>query len=260
MNFWLSVIIGLYPPEWRERYGDEFRAMLELCDLSLADWLDMSFSALEARSGYHRMKHMHDIINRIAGLGLLFSTLALGLIIFLQQQNIMDAIIAIAPIVSIIILWALYRVTSAYYPTMSKVISGIGASGMILMMIGTIILAQGVDPDSSFYFLPAMGMFVLLGIWLFGINYMTLKTQAIPNWIGIIGITISITWFSFLLMILLQAMTPQNLWEDYGAIGFALGILQGIFIIGTPLGYIIWSLSLGWYFTSGTVSRKTKLA
>ena len=260
MSFWLSVIIGLYPPEWRERYGDEFRAMLELCDLSLADWLDMSFSALEARSGYHRMKHMHDIINRIAGLGLLFSTLALALVIFIPDEAPVMTMFIVVPIISIVILWALYRVTSAYYPTMSKIISGIGAPGMISLVTGTYLSLQGVEPESPAFVVPISGMFILLGIWLFGINYMTLKTEAIPNWIGIIGITISITWFSFLLMILLQAMTPQNLWEDYGAIGFALGILQGIFIIGTPLGYIIWSLSLGWYFTSGTVSRKTKLA
>jgi hypothetical protein len=42
-------LLRLYPPAWRERYGDEFAALLELAPLSLWTVLDMVLGALDAR-------------------------------------------------------------------------------------------------------------------------------------------------------------------------------------------------------------------
>ena len=52
-------LVRLYPRAWRERYEEEFVAMLEQRSTSLADVLDIVFGALDARlnpqSGHGRM-------------------------------------------------------------------------------------------------------------------------------------------------------------------------------------------------------------
>ena len=46
---WLARrLVGLYPRAWRERYEEEFLAMLEQGRASLADFLDVAFGALDA--------------------------------------------------------------------------------------------------------------------------------------------------------------------------------------------------------------------
>ena len=42
-------LVRLYPQAWRERYEEEFVAMLEQRSISLLDVLDMVLGALEAR-------------------------------------------------------------------------------------------------------------------------------------------------------------------------------------------------------------------
>lgn len=44
-------LIGLYPPRWRERYGDEFDMLLAQCLRSPLDVLDIVLGALDARLG-----------------------------------------------------------------------------------------------------------------------------------------------------------------------------------------------------------------
>ncbi len=50
-------LIGLYPEWWRERYGEEFEALLELLQISASDALDVVLSALDAR--LHGFEEMH---------------------------------------------------------------------------------------------------------------------------------------------------------------------------------------------------------
>ncbi len=42
-------LIGLYPGWWRERYGEEFGALLDLFQISASDALDVVLGALDAR-------------------------------------------------------------------------------------------------------------------------------------------------------------------------------------------------------------------
>lgn len=44
----LNILLRLYPREWRERYEDEFAALLELNPLSLVDLGDIALGALDA--------------------------------------------------------------------------------------------------------------------------------------------------------------------------------------------------------------------
>ncbi len=43
-----SLLLRLYPRDWRARYGDEFRALLEARPLTLTDALDVALNALDA--------------------------------------------------------------------------------------------------------------------------------------------------------------------------------------------------------------------
>ncbi len=51
-------LIGLYPEWWRERYGEEFEALLELLQISAYDALDVVLGALDAR--LHGFEEMHS--------------------------------------------------------------------------------------------------------------------------------------------------------------------------------------------------------
>lgn len=45
----IGWLLRLYPREWRERYGEEFEALLEEHGLSPLDTLDVALGAIEAR-------------------------------------------------------------------------------------------------------------------------------------------------------------------------------------------------------------------
>jgi hypothetical protein len=60
-----QVLVDLYPPEWRERYGDEFAALLDVTPLSPRNLVDVLMGALDARRLAHDWRAAAMINNRL---------------------------------------------------------------------------------------------------------------------------------------------------------------------------------------------------
>jgi hypothetical protein len=71
----IGLLIALYPAHWRRRYGEEFRAVLEMRPLGPFDVADVVLGALDARLTRHRRADAavpdggHDVMLRIGGFG-----------------------------------------------------------------------------------------------------------------------------------------------------------------------------------------------
>jgi hypothetical protein len=71
----IGLLIALYPAHWRRRYGDEFRAVLEMRPLGPFDVADVFLGALDARLTRHVRADTvgpnggHHVMLRIGGFG-----------------------------------------------------------------------------------------------------------------------------------------------------------------------------------------------
>lgn len=71
----IALLIALYPAHWRRRYGEEFRAVLEMRPLGPFDVADVLIGALDARLNSHRLATTsassggHRVLLRIGGFG-----------------------------------------------------------------------------------------------------------------------------------------------------------------------------------------------
>lgn len=66
MNTKARWLVRLYPRGWRERYEEEFLAMLEQRPMSLLDMLDVALGAVDARlNSQARSERMVPLVNRM---------------------------------------------------------------------------------------------------------------------------------------------------------------------------------------------------
>jgi hypothetical protein len=70
-------LVGLYPTAWRDRYGEEFLALLEDKPPSRLDLIDIAWSALDARLFPQAPEGSFRMFTRIAGLAALGAGVAL---------------------------------------------------------------------------------------------------------------------------------------------------------------------------------------
>jgi hypothetical protein len=64
MKSFARWLVGLYPRQWRERYGVEFIALLEDANLKWRDIFDLLRSALEARMNQTALPHIVNLTSR----------------------------------------------------------------------------------------------------------------------------------------------------------------------------------------------------
>lgn len=70
----MKHLLRLYPRAWRDRYGEEFEALLEQRSRSLRDSVDIVRGALDARLHVHRGRNlMRNTFIHLAGLSLLLA-------------------------------------------------------------------------------------------------------------------------------------------------------------------------------------------
>ncbi len=76
-------LVRLYPPRWRERYGDEFEALLEECLHSPLDVVDIFLGALDARLYFSTELNwrLMNMVNKLRTTFLMVFTAYIGFII-----------------------------------------------------------------------------------------------------------------------------------------------------------------------------------
>ncbi|GAB5492875.1 MAG: hypothetical protein Phog2KO_30900 [Phototrophicaceae bacterium] len=253
MKFCLNLIMALYPKAWRERYEDEFRAMLDQSDLSAMDWLDMVFTACETRLTYQRGTIMKDSMNRLTGMIALLSALGFVSVFFIPDEDTAEFMLMFSPMLSILLIPAMHRVLKIHRPKISALVMSVGISGIGFLVLGMILGANEVATP----ILMGISTFslILIGIWLISINLLARSTKTLPPPLAIVGIVAGIAWIIVMGTTMYTSFTGIQL--------SSMGIFNTIYmtaLFSLLAGYFLWAIGTGVYFVSGAVSRKLQLS
>lgn len=253
MSIWLRLIVQLYPRAWRERYQDEFLAMLELCEISVWDYCDMAFSSLETRLLDSRGKLMKDLLNRVTGLVALVSVLMLLMaLLFVSDENTAEFLLVTSPVLSLALIPSLHRVLNIHAPKATNALKWIGISSILVLAISVVVnnIATNVTLAAVF----ALGFTWLVGLWLIGVNILGIRTRVFTRMLALIGIAVGVAWmYTMSYTIIFSAIGTS--YSSYPQ----LMSIQNISLFTLIFGYIIWALGLSVLLISGTLSRKLQL-
>jgi len=98
-----------------------------------------------------------------------------------------DICIALAAILSVVLVWMLYPRYHAQSPLLSQVTLVIAMLGAILVMVGAALAISGVKG----WFLSGLYMAggnAMIGLWLLGLSYFALRDNSLPHGLVIFGL------------------------------------------------------------------------
>ena len=98
-----------------------------------------------------------------------------------------DICIALAAILSVVLVWMLYPQYHAQSPLLSKVTLVIAMFGALLVVVGSAFAISGVKG----WFLSGLYMAAgnaMIGLWLLGLNYSALRENSLPHNLVIFGL------------------------------------------------------------------------
>ena len=250
----INLLIALYPATWRERYEDEFRAMLELCNLTVFDLLDIAFTATETRLLETRGKLMKDMLNRTSALIALISVITLFIgIVIVKEEDTSEFLFMISPVLSLAMIPALHRVLNSHAPHANRIIKwmGFAAIGVFstAFLIGFIIPPAGI---ASYAF--GLMFCWLIGLWLIGVNILSMRTRVLSYVHALPGIIAGLAWIYVMTVSIVFSATGAY-YLDYPAIIS----IQNIAIVSLIFGYGAWAIGLAYLLFTGTLSRKLQV-
>ncbi|MEM9952079.1 MAG: hypothetical protein AAF846_10785 [Chloroflexota bacterium] len=252
MTFLLNLVMATYPQTWRERYEEEFRAMLEQCELSISDWLDMFFTALETRSGYTRRELMKDLLNRLTGLIALVSALGFGSVFLIPHEDTAEFMLTVSPILSVLLIPAMHRILKIHRPKMSFAVMMTAILAVLLIVFAMVanLMTENILIVGSF---TTMSL-ILIGIWLISVNGLAISTGTLPLPLGMVGIFAGLGWIVTVTTTMVTSLTEMS----FNGTGL-FGAFYGVMLMALLIGYFVWAIGTGLYFISGKVSRKLQL-
>lgn len=177
----IGLLIGLYPARWRDRYGDEFSAVLEERPLGPFDVADVLLGALDANLHLRGLGAASQqgkgfaMSLRIGG----YAAVVGGLLwlYVLAANAIYDDALAGAPMVGFAIMAAtvatlvaligLSAFQSRRHPALTWSAFAIPAVGALVGLLAAIAMAVAGDTDArigglSLWFMATLGLFALL--------------------------------------------------------------------------------------------------
>lgn len=184
-----ALLIRCYPAAWRERYGDEFAAVLDERPLGPFDVADILLGALDARLRFRDRRA--DLTERkgftmslrIGGIAAILGASALAVAWFLGSGlfAVNDTVAALALVVGLALLLIGVAGLSAFQaridPTLSWAAFGFFGVGMIVAFVGFVGAWLGRD---GFWDFGALGVIVaLVGTLFFAI--LTYQTRALSR-------------------------------------------------------------------------------
>ena len=251
---WLDLLMRLYPQAWRERYEDEYRAMLEQCNLSPTDWLDMLVSACETRLRHTKGHLMKDLLNRLTGLLVILSGILMISAFFIPHEDTAEFFFAIGPLFSLAMIPAMHRVLKIHNARWSRAVMALGVTTILLLAITFVLGTMAILPDTTLMLVSFSAM-IVLGVWLVSVNSLAISTGTLPNALGAIGVVIGMAWIIVMSVSLWTSASDVRLYEYP-----ALITLQNLSILTLFGGYMLWAFSTGILFISGQVSRKLQVS
>lgn len=246
----IKLLILLYPHAWRQRYGAEYRALLEDMPLTSRMGFDSLRGALDAHlhpewTNFRRWPMNQKRSFRIAGNGAILSALLLVLGM-LNAGRIPEAdaefLLLLAPIALLPIVVVLHRLYHPVMPRASSITAVIGILSMSTFLLASIIalllnmLNITVAPLSIAWFFQML--IALIGVWIISAALIGWCTQLLPNGLPAMMATSGFGWVVMTIGIILAAQQNNPAAQQYAAVmgaGFVLWLMT----------HFIWTIWFG---------------
>lgn len=251
----MKLLLRLYPSAWRQRYEDEFLAVLEETPTTWRDYSDILWGAVDAHlhpewttPGMWPMNHQR--IFRIAGCGAILSAILMILGIIHSHylpEDQAEFSLFFAPIALLPTITALHLLYREDRPQLSWITAVLGLVGMgsflLVVVIGALLSLFFSNPPSpptwtTWLFLS---LFTLVGVWHMLAAILGWRTGKLPSGLTGIMATSGFGWFMVFLGILLSSLGNQAAVRQLSAI---LGTGLAIWLITHP----VWTVWLGIWF------------
>jgi len=249
----IKLLLLLYPPVWRQRYGAEYRALLEEMPFTPRTVLDSMWGALDAHLhpewlNFGRWPMNQKRSFRIAGNGALLSALLLisGLLSASRiPEGDAEFLLLLAPITLLPVVVMLHRLYAPVMPRASLTTAVIGSISMSVFLVASIMGLVGEMAGLSSVTLPFMWLFqtviALIGIWIISAALLGWRTQCLPNGLPAMMATSGLGWSVMFFGIILTSYGSGQVVRQFSAFmgaGLALWLMT----------HCIWTIWLGTWF------------
>lgn len=216
-QFWLKLLLQLYPQAWRERYGAEYLALLKETDLRWHDYLDSLSGAVDAHLhpewvDARRFPMKQKRAFQIAGNGALLSALLLivGLLNSNRlQESAVEFLILLAPVTLLPMVVVLHRLYRTQMPRLSFITAVIGILSMGTFLSGSVIgigaELSGTTLQPAPSALLAQLAIACIGIWIILVALLGWRTHKLPNGLPSMMATSGFGWSVMFLGIILNS-------------------------------------------------------
>lgn len=267
---WLRLLLHLYPAVWRERYEEEFVALLEARGLTITDIFDIMLGAWDARRHLVKkeqeqwavtenitVKHSSvDGWRWLAGIAVLLYAIIslLSATSYLFNAPVMDESMAegLITLSSFLLVGAVGGVgrllIAAKHPSTQRdvrLFRGVLVALVVLVIYGWISTSQGVAPPSTIV-LYALIM-IVLNIWMIKQAWRAHRIGVLPRSLAVGATIMGITWLIVMLNILLSFMSMSLSRGLYPLWSMSFLVL---FFVGT-----LWAAGLAFWLFAGHLTR-----
>lgn len=245
----IKLLILLYPHAWRQRYGAEYRALLEDMPLTWRMGFDSLRGALDAHLhpewiNFRRWPMNQKRSFRIAAGSALLSALVLSLSV-LNISRLADAefLLLLAPVTLLPLVLVLHKLYRPVAPGISWVTAVIGIISMGTFLFGTLI---GMSAEAMSITLPLPVWFrlifqiftALIGVWIILAAYLGWHTHLLPNGLPSMMITSALGWS--VVCFVLIFISP-----DLGAPARSFSAIMGAGFAIWLMTHFVWTIWLG---------------
>ncbi len=249
-QFWLKLLLQLYPQAWRERYGEEYLALLQESDLRWYDYLDSLLGAVDAHLHPEWMNNGRSSMNqrrslRIAGNGALLSALLLvvGMLNSSRlSESAVEFLLLLAPVTLLPMVIVLHRLYRPIRPQASLITAVIGLLSMGTFLIASLIGLAAELLGKTLQPLPfawiAQITIASIGVWIILAALLGWRTGTLPNGLPSMMATSGFGWSVMFFGILLNS-------TGYNEVALRLSAFMGAGFALWIMTHIVWTIWFG---------------
>lgn len=254
-EYLIRWILRLYPRAWRDRYEDEFLAMLEHDTPTLWDVLDTLRSAYDAQLHYQIRHPDNEGENDMRGVTLAGTgAIATGILIFVLfiamfmgvEEETLESTMILVPLLLVSLAPAMRRVLREHITPNRLFGVRVPLAGIALLIALTISLlaAFSGNPANRPSYLPTLiisvTLFASMGIWLALVHLRAAHLGRLPLWLCMAGVAAGMSPAIMLYSSILSSINRPLIYSLNGL--WSLNIL--VFFVVMPL----WAFGIGAWF------------
>ncbi|GAB4522984.1 MAG: hypothetical protein OHK0046_36280 [Anaerolineae bacterium] len=247
MRWLLMILLALYPRAWRQRYEDEFRALLEQCDLSLFDLIDIALGGLDARvRGFSWRISIPQTAVLLTSLCALFSFL-IPVMVFVtpisQSEESAEFWIIISPLVLAPVVREVHLRYKRQAAGRSSFVARVGYVGTLALplYLGLYALLSLFNPSNALLNAVYLSMASFTGLWMILACNLGVEYRLMGEALGLVGVAAGCSWMVLTLSTIFGMVVPSFV-ANFGillSLNIFIWVVSHVFWTG---GMVLWLL------------------